>query len=261
MGPCYKVGSANAGFSREFFSDDSVLTSEVRKRGVGVLPAVETLCRGVAPRADYGLTRDWVVRREIDRARRGWYRCGFFAPPLHTFSSIWNFNLVRTRTSENPWGVGTNLSEVRGNATLDATIRIAKTIKSNRGDVIIETPRSHLLYLLPEWNAFTLELGLKSFHVDLGAFGFGPPHTLDRCRKSVQLWSTLNLPSVERWCDGTHGHIPLSGRVPVDHLRVPAVAQSQRVPLEPAKKLALIIGDVCPSQGWSAPQPPQLTEN
>lgn len=132
LGPSYKAGDVKPTLVRELFIEGGALTREQNSLRVASFPPVEVLPRVASPCGDHDFSREWVVGRGLDRARREWYRGASFAPPMHTSSSIWNFNRQCTRPPDFPEGNGTSIAEVRGNATLLACIRIACKVYKER---------------------------------------------------------------------------------------------------------------------------------
>ena len=66
---------------RKFFRGGGALSEALRQRGLPVLAPVEILPNGLPYRADRDLRGTWVVRREQQRARAGWYLWAHFIPP------------------------------------------------------------------------------------------------------------------------------------------------------------------------------------
>ena len=196
------------------------MTQAWREAGFRTMPPMETFVSGSAHRNDHDLSRVWVLRRELERASRGWYAWAHFVPPAGTFGPLYLAGNSGTRTSLRPQGDGSKTNEVHANALWGATVRIARRVAEFGGGVSVEVPASCLAVELPEWKIMVEAHRMFPVQVDLCAFGLAPPDSSPAeplaYRKRVQLWTNMpQLRDVARACPGGHRHLHAQGAVRV----------------------------------------------
>jgi hypothetical protein len=174
VGPMMRTASGEETVCREFFGGGGLLTEAWRRHGLPVMPPVETFPSGQAFRGDHDLRTPWVLKRELWRARSGWYRGVHLMPPMGTFGSLARLG-KSSRTETTPEGGGGIAREEEANLLLRGTCEIATAVALAGGRVTVELPFGSLAEKTKWWREMMRKTRLERCDVDLCCHGAGPP--------------------------------------------------------------------------------------
>ena len=176
---------------------------------------MEGFSGGAAQRGDHDLSREWVVKREVERARSGRYAHVFVSSPAGTMGALGRSSRLSTRSEECPLGTGVRECEKRENVLGEAALRICEAVDHAGGEVVICQPAKSLLYGFPRFVRMRDSGRWDKVHVDMCAYGLtllGEPSAA--IKKEMVIWTNCErLKGLGKRCPGGHTHTHAQGRV------------------------------------------------